>query len=92
MTSIYTKNGRPLRRDGDDLYARSGTHVARLRGDQAFDPRGKYVGTLVGDQLIYRSTQSATVSSPFAKSSRVGSAQANRAATAQWGDEPPIPD
>jgi hypothetical protein len=49
VTFIYTKNGRPLRRKGNDLFARSGVHVARLRGDRAFDSQGKYVGTLVGD-------------------------------------------
>jgi len=92
MTSIYTKNGRPLRRDGDDLFARSGAHVARLRGDRAFDSRGQYVGTLVGDRLIYRSTQNAAIGPPFMTRPHAGSTQASRVATAQWGDEPPIPD
>lgn len=92
MATIYTKNGRPLRRDGDDLFARSGTHVARMRGDKAYGPNGEYVGTLVGERLIYRSTQSASKGSSFAQRARSGSAQASRGGSAAWGDEPPIPD
>ena len=92
MADLYTKNGRPLRRSGDNLFSGSGTQVARVRGDKAYGPDGSYVGTIVGDRLIYRSTHSASMGSPFAQSSRAGSASANRAGTAQWGDEPPIPD
>jgi hypothetical protein len=92
VTTIYTKNGRPLSRHGDDLFARSGAHVARLRRDKAFDSSGKYVGTLVNDRLIYRSTDSASIGSTFIKSARVGSANANAVGSALWGEEPPIPD
>lgn len=92
MSTIYTKDGRPLSRSGDDLFSRSGEHVARLRRDKAFDSNGRYVGTLVSNRLIYRSTQSAAVGPPFAKRSRAGTASANAAGSALWGDEPPIPD
>jgi hypothetical protein len=92
MADLYTKNGRPLRRSGNNLFSRSGTHVARVRGEKAYGPDGRYVGTIVGDRLIYRSTHSASIGTAFAPSSRAGSASANRVGTTQWGDEPPIPD
>jgi hypothetical protein len=91
-STIYTKNGRPLQRVGDDLFAKSGLQVARLRGDRAFGPDGRYVGTLVNDRLIYRSAQNAAVGSSFSPRRVMGSALVNRAGTAAWGEEPPIPD
>lgn len=92
MADLYTKSGRPLRRSGDNLFARSGTQVARVRGDKAYGPDGSYVGTIVGDRLVYRSTNSAGIGSPFAPSSRAGIASANRAGSGLSGDEPPIAD
>lgn len=85
---LYTKNGKPLEQRGDDIFDDHGRHVARLRGSKAFNSRGHYVATLVGDRLVYRSTDSAStggvftprVGSPFARASRVGSAL--------LGDEP----
>jgi hypothetical protein len=92
MERIYTKNGRPLKVSGQDLFSRSGKHVARMRNDKAYGPDGRYVGTIVNDRLIYRSTNSASVSSPFVPRVSAGHAYANRVPTAAWGDEPPIPD
>jgi hypothetical protein len=54
MADLYTKNGRPLRRRGDNLFSRSGKHVGRIRGDKVFDSSGRYAGTVVGDRVIYR--------------------------------------
>lgn len=92
MADLYTKNGRPLRRDGDRLFARSGTYVGRIRGDRVFDPSGRYAGTIVGDRVVYRSTHSARIAGPSVSANRVGSAGVNRVASAMWGDEPPFPD
>lgn len=92
MSTVYTKEGRPLRLNGDDLFSKSGVHVARLRGKKAYGPDGHYVGTLVGDRLVYRSTDSASISSPFARKASPGSAAARSAGSAVWGDEPSIPD
>lgn len=92
MDMTYTKSGRPLKVSGEDLISRSGKHVARIRNGKAYGPDGKYVGTIVNDRLIYRSTDSATVSSPFVRRASAGHAYANHAATAAWGEEPPIPD
>ena len=63
----YTMNGRPLTRRGDDLFTRSGNHIGRVQGEKVFGPDGRYVGTLVGDRLVYRSTDSAHVSSEFGR-------------------------
>jgi len=92
MDRLYTKEGRPLKVSSDDLFSRSGKHVARIRNGKAYGPDGRYVGTIVGDRLIYRSTNSASSSSAFAPRTHAGHASANRAGTAAWGDEPPIPD
>jgi hypothetical protein len=92
MADLYTKKGRPLRRSGDDLFARSGKHVGRIRDDKVYHPNGRYAGTIVGDRVIYRSTDSARIGSPFAQRASTGSASASRAGSAAWGDEPDFPD
>ena len=66
--------------------------VGRIRGSKVFGTDGRYVGTIVGDRLVYRSTDSAAIGSPFAAANRAGTARANRAGSAIWGDEPDIPD
>lgn len=91
MDALYTKNGRPLGVSGNRIFNRDGLEVARLRSDRAYGPNGRYVGTVVNDRLIYRSTNSASISSPFSPSRRSGSARANRATSGLWGEEPPIP-
>lgn len=89
---LYTKNGNPLQVLGDKVYSRSGQVVGRIKGEKVFGPDGRYVGTIVNDRLVYRSTHSASISSPFAVANRAGTARANRAGAAMWGDEPDIPD
>lgn len=89
---LYTKDGRPLQVSGETVYSRSGWPVGRIKGNKVFGTDGRYVGTIAGDRLVYRSTDSASISSPFVTASRVGSAKANRAGSAIWGDEPEIPD
>jgi hypothetical protein len=85
---IHTRDGEPLAHNGDDLFDASGRHVARLRGSKAFGPDGQYVGTLVGDRLVYRSTESVVIGSPFA--CRVGSpfARTHAVGSALLGEEP----
>jgi hypothetical protein len=92
VSAIYTKEGRPLRLSGADLFTRSGKHVGRIRGGKAYGPNGCYIGTIVVDRLIFRSTHSARISPPYAPRASSGHALAHRAATALWGEEPPIPD
>jgi hypothetical protein len=86
---LYTKEGRALTVDDDDLISRAG-HVARLRDGYAFAPDGRYVGTVVGDRLIYRRSDSARRGSPYARRATAGHAYADRAPSGAYGDEPPI--
>lgn len=90
--NLYTKNGRPLQVSGSKVYSRSGRIVGRIKNDRVFGTDGRYIGTIVRDRLVYRSTHSARISSPFAAANRAGTARANRAASAMWGEEPDIPD
>lgn len=94
MADLYTKNGRPLRRSGDTLFARLETYVGKIKGDFVFvfDPSGRYPGTIVGDRVVYRSTHSARISSPSVSANRGRSGRGNRGASGMWGDEPPFPD
>lgn len=88
MSDLYTKNGRPLQRSGDNLYSRSGRYLGRIRNGKVYDPSGRYAGTITGDRVVYRGTDSASVGSPSTSANRAGSARANRAGSAIWGDEP----
>jgi len=92
VSDLYTKNGRPLRRSGDKLFAPSGTYVGRIKGDDVFDPSGRYAGTIVGDRVAYRSTHSARIAGPTVSANRGASGAGNRGASGMWGDEPPFPD
>lgn len=89
---MYTKNGKPLKVSGDKVYSRSGAVVGRIKGSKVYGPGGNYVASIVGKRLVYRSTQANSISSPFASAPRAGSASANMAGSAVWGDEPNIPD
>ena len=89
---LYTKNGRPLQVSGNTVYSRSGMVVGRIKGRKVYGTNGRYVGTITGNRLVYRSTDSASVSSSFSVANRAGSARADRAGSAIWGDEPDIPD
>lgn len=90
--SVYTKNGRPLQTSGDKVYSGSGTVVGRIRGSKVFGPDGRYVGTIVNDRLVYRSTDSAGIGSPFAAANRAGTARAGHVGSTILGEEPNIPD
>jgi hypothetical protein len=92
MATLYTKEGRPLRQSGSDLFSRPGTHVAKLEGKKAYGPDGRYVGTLAGNRLVYRSTDGASIGSPFAQRAHAGTANASAVGSAILADEPPIPD
>jgi hypothetical protein len=92
MADLYTKNGRPLQRRGNDLFSRSGRHVGRIRGRKVYSPDGRYAGTIDGDRVVYRSTDSAELSTPFLPTPSVGTASANAAGSALWGDEPAFLD
>jgi len=89
---LCTKDGKPLQVSGNYVYSKSGKPVGRISGNKVFGTNGKYVGTIVSNRLVYRSTDSASVGSPFSIASRAGSASANQAGAAMSGDEPDIPN
>lgn len=66
--------------------------MGRISGNKVYSPNGRYAGTVDGDRVVYRSTDSATISGPFAPTVSAGSASANAAGSAVWGDEPYFPD
>ena len=89
---LYTKNGRPLQVSGDIVYSRSGKVIGRIKNEKVYGTDGRYVGTITSGRLVYRSIDSAGISSPFSAANHAGSAQANHAGSAISGDEPDIPD
>jgi hypothetical protein len=89
---LYTKNGKPLQESRDTVYSKSGRVVGRIKKGKVYDTKGKYVGTIVKDRLVYRSTDSAMICSPFTSANKAGIARANRVGSAIWGDEPTIPE
>jgi hypothetical protein len=78
---LYRKMA-PLQVSGDNVHSRSGKIVGRIRGEKVFGTDGRYVGTIVENRLVYRSTQSAVISSSFSVANRAGSARTNRAGSA----------
>ncbi len=89
---LYTKNGRPLQLSGDQLFAQSGAYLGRLRNGRVYDPSGRYAGTLVGNRIVHRATDSTTISSPSVAVPRVAVARVNAVPSALLGDEPPFVD
>lgn len=91
MWRVWTKNGRPLSCEKNDVYGPSGATVGQIEGDRVFGPDGAYVGSLVGDRLVYRSYDTEGPIRPYArKASDQGPRRVMPLRT--WGDEPKIPD
>jgi len=85
---LYTRDGKPLRRTGDDVHDNSGRHVGKIQGYKVYGPDGRYVATLVGDRLVYRQADSAGVSSPFAPMPSAALGGAEVGGSGLRGDEP----
>lgn len=92
MPQLYTKNGRPLQRDGDRLFAGSGTYLGIIRGKYVFGPSGQYAGTIDGGRVVYRVVHSARILSPTISAPRVGLAVVNAVPAAILGEEPAFPN
>lgn len=90
--NLYTKNGRPLQVQGDRVYSRSGQYLGHLSNGKIYDPSGRYAATVDGDRAVYRSTDSATISSPTIGGNIIGTAAAPRVGAVIWGDEPNFAD
>ena len=89
---MYTKNGKPLQVYDDIVYSKSGKFIGRIDYDKVFGSDGKYVGSIDGDRLVYRSTDSACISSSCLYENVCGIAMANACCSAIGGDEPDTPD
>jgi hypothetical protein len=90
MANLYTKNGVPLRVSGNAVFNPAGKQFGRIRNAKVYGQNGRYIGTIVGDRLVFRSTHSASISSPFAPRAGTASAGARRAGSGLSGDEPDI--
>lgn len=53
---MYTKDGEPLEVSRSAVYAGIGHPVGRISGRTVFGTDGRYLGTILRDQLLYRST------------------------------------
>lgn len=89
---MYTKNGKPLQVEGSIVYSKSGKVVGQIIDGKVFGTGGRYVGSIDGNRLVYRSTDSACVESPFIVANIAGIAIANASGAAIIGQEPDIPD
>ncbi|WP_242165617.1 hypothetical protein [Lysobacter sp. M15] len=89
---MHTKNGKPLQVSGSTLYSAAGQVVGRMREDKLFGLNGRYVGTVVGDRLVYRSSDSARVAPGFASARCAPRSLPSRPRSAVRGDEPVIPE
>lgn len=85
--TVYTKNGVPLKVEGKAVFNPSGRQFGRISGSKVYGSDGRHVGTIAGDRLVYRSTDSAAISSSFVPSIASSLAQAHHARSAVWGDE-----
>lgn len=85
MSSMYTKDGVPLKVSDDKVFNPRGRQFGRIKGSKVYGTDGRYVGTIVSDRLIYRSTDSATIGSPFVPSMSTGFARTHRTASTLWG-------
>lgn len=85
---IFTKNGVPINRGGDDLFDASGKQVARLQGNKAFGPSGRYIATLVNDRLIHLASDNKLTGSTFKPKTVAGFSVGNIAGITTYGDEP----
>jgi hypothetical protein len=77
--ALLTKNGRALQVSGDLVYSRSGKVVGRINGQKVSGANGRYVGTIINDRLVHRSTDNAVIGSSSSGANRTGFAMANRA-------------
>ena len=85
---LYTKMGEPLIVQGGDVFDKSGRQVGRRSGNKIYAPNGKYAGTVVGDTVVYRSTDAAERVLHFVAVRRPASPMINRPATPITGTEP----
>ncbi len=74
------------------MYSKSGVIVGRIHDNKVHGPDGRYIGTIVSDRLVYRSSDGRTIRGSFSVANRAGSGMGNMAGSSVAGDEPNIPD
>ena len=90
---MHTKNGRALQVSGKTMYTGSGQVVGRIRDARLFNQDGRYVGTVVGDRLVYRSAERNKIGPAFEAARCAPRALNNRARESMLrGEEPTLPD
>ena len=90
---MHTKNGRALQVSGKTMYTGSGHVVGRIRDARLFDQDGRYVGTVVGDRLVYRPAERNKIGPAFEAARCAPRALSNRARVSMLrGEEPTLPD
>ncbi|EGR1085582.1 hypothetical protein EFU56_08375 [Vibrio cholerae] len=88
---LYTKNGIPLHVSGSIVYSKSGTAFGKIKGNKVFATNGHYIGTIVGDRLVYRQMDSHCFNSPFSTTNKLSYIKAERSMSSIMGEEPRIP-
>jgi hypothetical protein len=77
MANLYTKSGKPLTSQGSSLYSRSGKYTGGISGNRAYGAKGRHLASIVGNRVVHRSTDSASMSGAHAaRANTAGSASA----------------
>jgi len=92
MIDLYTRSGRLLQVQGNNLHSRSGAFLGQLINNKVYDTSGRYCATVVGDRVVYRTIDSAASAPAFTGGVVPASVTPNRSGTSLWGREPNFVD
>ena len=92
MIDLYTRSGRLLQVQGNNLHSRSGAFLGQLINNKVYDTEGRYCATVVGDRVVYRTIDSAATAAAFEGGVVPASVTPNRSGTSLWGREPNFVD
>ena len=92
MIDLYTRSGRLLQVQGNNLHSRSGAFLGQLINNKVYDTNGRYCATVVGDRVVYRTIDSAASAAAFEGGVVPASVTPNRSGTSLWGREPNFVD
>jgi hypothetical protein len=92
MIDLYTRSGRLLQVQGNNLHSRSGAFLGLLVNNKVYDSNGRYCATVVGDRVVYRTIDSAATVTGIEGDVIPASVTPNRSGTSLWGREPNFVD
>ena len=92
MIDLYTRSGRLLQAQGNNLHSRSGAFLGQLINNKVYDANGRYCATVVGDRVVYRTIDSAATATAIEGTVVPASVVPNRSGTSLWGREPNFVD